>query len=230
MSLFSSKSRCQRIISLTLVFATWLLGAAGCGVSERVVLSMQGIDCATCGQKSAQRLRTTKGVKAARFHKGRVEIAVRYDPKKQSAETLSQIVQKLGYRVHVGPGKGRYLESAAASEALDVRTVTKPGSQLDIRTLLAKDKVTVVDFFAVWCGPCRKVDEYMLQRLNREQRLAYRRIDIDDWDSAIAKQYLGSAPELPYVLVFDKAGRQVGSLAGLDLPKLGGIIDKALDQ
>ena len=230
MNLSSVTNSWQRINSSILVFVVCLVAATGCGVSERVVLSMQGIDCATCGQKSAQRLRTTNGVKAARFHKGRVEIAVRYDPKKQSPETLSQIVQKLGYSVHVGPGKGRYLESAAASEALDVRTVTKPGSQLDIRTLLAKDKVTVVDFFAVWCGPCRKVDEYMLQRLGRDRRLAYRRIDIDDWDSAIAKQYLGSAPELPYVLVFDKAGRQVGSLAGLDLPKLGGIIDKALDQ
>ena len=57
--------------------------------------------------------------------------------------------------------------------------------------------------------------------------LAYRRIQIGDWDTPVAQRYLKNVSQLPFVIVYDAAGVKVKELAGLDLPSLDAAIAQA---
>ena len=77
------------------------------------------------------------------------------------------------------------------------------------------DKVTVVDFFADWCGPCRKLSP-ILEEVEQElsDRVKFTKINTDEnLDSA--KEYQVSG--LPTLLLF-KNGEVVERMVGL-MPK-----------
>ncbi len=110
----------------------------------------------------------------------------------------------------------------------DVATAVADGRDVpDVASLAVPAKVTIVDFFASWCPPCRDVDRHVVEMLGRRTDLAYRKLDIVDWDSPLAKHWLRSVPNLPYVIVLAPDGRQVDAISGLDLARLDAAIAKA---
>jgi len=81
--------------------------------------------------------------------------------------------------------------------------------------VLSHDGVIVVDFFANWCGPCRKLApilEEVEEELNTKVKFA--KINTDE-NLDMAKQYQVSG--LPTLMVFKK-GEAVERLVGL-MPK-----------
>jgi thiol-disulfide isomerase/thioredoxin len=85
----------------------------------------------------------------------------------------------------------------------------------------------VFDFYADWCGPCHDVDRHMHALLAQDKGLAYRRINIVSWDSEVAKHHLAGAKGLPFVIVFDKHGRELERISGVDLDALDRAIREA---
>ena len=85
---------------------------------------------------------------------------------------------------------------------------------------MVKGKVTVIDFSAIWCDPCRKLDDHMMGLVGKRSDVAYRKLDIGDWDTPLAQRYLKGVPSLPFVIVYDKTGQKAAEIAGLDLAKL----------
>ena len=81
--------------------------------------------------------------------------------------------------------------------------------------VINSDKLTVVDFYATWCGPCRKLSP-ILEEVETElnDRVNFAKIDTDDNIDA-AKVYQVSG--LPTLLVF-KNGEVVERMVGL-MPK-----------
>ena len=75
--------------------------------------------------------------------------------------------------------------------------------------------LTVVDFYADWCGPCRKLSP-IVEELEKdlENRVKFVKINTDD-NIESAKKYQVSG--LPTLLVF-KNGEVVGRMVGL-MPK-----------
>ena len=81
--------------------------------------------------------------------------------------------------------------------------------------VLDNEGLTVVDFFANWCGPCRKLSP-ILEEVERDlsDKVKFTKINTDDNIEA-AKKYQVSG--LPTLLVF-KGGEVVERMVGL-MPK-----------
>ena len=72
--------------------------------------------------------------------------------------------------------------------------------------------VTVVDFYADWCGPCKKLTPVLEQIANTNSDLNVFKVNIEDCND-LAMQY--SVRSIPY-LVFFKDGEKVSTLTGLN--------------
>lgn len=211
------------------------LGLAGCATSgvpadaATTVLSFEDLDCGDCGDHMARALIAVDGVYKTKFDKRRAELTVVADPK-LDVLAAAQKNKPSGeeWSLTAGAGKGRYKSWEKAPERADVLQVSSDGADVpDLTPHLAKGKVTLVDFSAKWCDPCRELDAHIVAQLGVRPDLAYRRLDIGDWDTPLAERYLRGVGKLPYVLVFDKTGARSGELSGLDLPALDALLDKA---
>jgi thiol-disulfide isomerase/thioredoxin len=109
----------------------------------------------------------------------------------------------------------------------DVRHIVQAGEALGaLEPHLAEARVTVFDFYADWCPPCRTLDEHLYARLRQGATFAIRKVNVVDWDSAVAQEWLKEVPELPFVIVYGQDGRKVTSLVGLQLEALDAAIER----
>jgi thiol-disulfide isomerase/thioredoxin len=115
-----------------------------------------------------------------------------------------------------------------APDGADVQRLVESGEDvpsLDPRAV--RGKVTIFDFYADWCGPCRHVDDHVFDLLKSRTDIAYRKLNIVSWETPLAKHYLAKAPSLPFVIVYGKDGKLVAAISGLDLNELDRSIARA---
>ncbi|KAF0990228.1 hypothetical protein HZS_4817 [Henneguya salminicola] len=91
--------------------------------------------------------------------------------------------------------------------------------------LKINEKLLVVDVFAEWCGPCKKLS-VVLDSLNTElkEKVKFVKIDADNNPGFMEKF---SIQALPTVIVF-KDGKEIDKVVGFSPDKLKSIIQKAL--
>jgi thiol-disulfide isomerase/thioredoxin len=222
----------RRFATIATVCAAAALASA-CGGSQvpqearTTVISIDKLDCGGCGDELAEKLGKQDGVYKASFDKRRAELTVVASP---GVDVLSSAKRHQGdeeYVLVLGAGKGTYLAWATPPEGADVATLSKDGADVPaLEPHLAKGKVTVMDFSASWCEPCRALDEHVLEVVGKRQDVAYRKLDVGDWDTPLAQRYLKGIANLPYVIVYDKNGQKVDAISGLDLKRLDAAIDK----
>jgi thiol-disulfide isomerase/thioredoxin len=110
----------------------------------------------------------------------------------------------------------------------DLVELSRAGEDVpDLAVHAVKGKVTLFDFYAVWCAPCRKIDAHVFAMLERRKDLAVRKLNVVSWETPLAERYLKSAPSLPYLLVYGRDGRRVQAIEGFDLAALDRAIEKA---
>lgn len=87
--------------------------------------------------------------------------------------------------------------------------ISKGGEEVDLSKLLVRGKITVVDFFAEWCGPCRALAPFLEQLPKQDSTVVVRKVDIVNWGTPVCSQY--SITSVPNMRVYDAQGRQVGA-------------------
>jgi thioredoxin 1 len=191
-----------------------------------VVISLQKISCQSCGAAVVKLLERQRGVESAEFDRDSVEIEVSYDPSLFDADDLTSLVHGAGYSAVVGGSEGSYAPALDFPEDLDVEWLSRVGEDADLEAGVVPGKVTVFDFYAVWCGPCREVDREMRSILESSSDVALRKLNVVDWSSPIAAHYLKRASALPYVVVYGTNGSKVDAIEGLNLKRLRRAIEK----
>ena len=96
---------------------------------------------------------------------------------------------------------GSTLGTAASVEPANFPVVTT-GEVVDLTSMLLEKTVTVFDFYAEWCPPCKKLDLSLkdLKSVYGDKLQVYK-LDIVNWDSALAKHH--GIRDLPYLIVYD---------------------------
>jgi thiol-disulfide isomerase/thioredoxin len=101
-----------------------------------------------------------------------------------------------------------------ADRGQQVEVITH-GAPVDITKHLALGNVTVVDFYADWCGPCREVSPSLEQMAKSDPQIALRKIDIVNWNTAVVRQY--NIHSIPQVNIYNRVGHLIGTVVGADI-------------
>jgi copper chaperone CopZ len=207
----------------TIVLAALLAVPAAARADATRVYSLQGADCESCAEKVRDELKKVKGVKKVDFDKEKVEITVRLTENVADADVVAA-VERAGLKAVVGAGHGAYLPVEKYPEGSDMKVLSPDGSAVGrLDKLRVPDKYTVFDVYADWCGPCRFVDTRLREIVSARKDVAVRKLNVVDFDTPLAKELGPRLDALPYVIVFDPAGKRT-DIVGADFGKL----DKAL--
>ncbi|WP_309896677.1 thioredoxin family protein [Archangium sp.] len=113
----------------------------------------------------------------------------------------------------------------------DLKKLSQAGEDVpELESHAVPGKVTVFDFYADWCPPCRKVDAHMFGLLNARGDVAYRKLNVVAWDSPLAKRHLAQVENLPYLVVYGKDGKLVRAVPGLNLEALDAAIKEGASR
>ncbi len=82
--------------------------------------------------------------------------------------------------------------------------------------------VVVIDFFATWCGPCKKIAPMYEQMANLYPSVVFLKVDVDE-SNEIAEAY--DIRAMPTFVVL-KDGARIGEVEGADLRSVGAILDR----
>ena len=87
-----------------------------------------------------------------------------------------------------------------------VRKINEDNFDLEI-----KDGVVVVDFFAIWCGPCKMLSP-IFENLSREmnEKVKFVKLDVDE-NIQVARRY--NINSIPTMMIF-KNGKAVDKIVG----------------
>ncbi|MCG2611175.1 thioredoxin domain-containing protein [Flavobacterium sp. SM15] len=119
---------------------------------------------------------------------------------KKAAAKLSEMGFKTIYEMD-----GGYMKWSAAHPS-GTKTEDKGMSKSDYEKLIASDKVVVINFFAEWCGPCKKMGPY-ISKMTKEYNGKAKIVRVDADKNKTLFNGLGYQ-ELPVVIVF-KNGKEV---------------------
>ena len=156
----------------------------------------------------------------------RDEFVINYRVEQISIDGLIEIVRKAGY-------SAKAVEDSAKPESADT-TGTKPTSDDPVFLAALKEaretnRPLVIDFYASWCGPCRK----MLEKTMPDPSVAplleqtvFLKVDTDVHpDLATAFSVSG----LPDIRILDPDGRQLRKLTGFqDAPSFRAVLTEIL--
>jgi len=148
----------------------------------------------------------------------------------QQAELRRKLTEeKNSYWTGHAPAKNQEAKLPAPAPVVAGRgqqaEVIAHGAQVDIAKHLALGNVTVVDFYADWCGPCRQLSPSLEQMARTDPEIALRKVDIVNWNTAVVKQF--NIHSIPHVNVYNRGGRLVGTVVGADVDKVKSYVAQA---
>jgi thiol-disulfide isomerase/thioredoxin len=95
----------------------------------------------------------------------------------------------------------------------DVTVAIEGGRAFELPSILAMGRVTLVDWYADWCKPCRKLDRELRTFAAARADVAVRKVDIVEWGSP-ASAHLSGLAGLPVLDVYGPDGRLIARLVG----------------
>jgi copper chaperone CopZ len=196
------------ILLLLCVPSTW--------AAERFSFTIIGIDCAACAKPILNALNGVPGVKNPQldWKQGRATVDL---PDGFNKAKLKDAITDLGFEAVFAGEKRAEFEPLPESvrKTLDIVTYLD-GKKVDPKKIVAPGKVTIIDFYGEWCGPCHLLDARLQHLQAKNRNFAVRRVDIGKWDNAAAAQLTHEfgAEGLPYVRVYDANGKYITSVTG----------------
>lgn len=197
--------------------------------ADRVqVFSVQGSECGNCEAEVAPYIKKIKDVKKWFFDSTKYEFTITLADNVSNEAVVAAFERQGCYRATLGAGQGAKPGTYKAEpypEGADVAVVTATGEEVGpLEKLRVHGKYTVLDFYADWCGPCRGVDKQLRGILSERTDVAVRKLNIVDFESPLARELGSKLKALPYVVVFDPAGKR-SEITGGNPEKLSAVLN-----
>ena len=196
--------------------------------ADTVTFKVIGIDCASCAPPVKKALASVAGVTNVKVDTeaktATVDVPSGFDKAK-----LREALSNAGFDATFPGEKRADIEPLPADIVKSLDIVRYDGkSALDIGKVLAHGKITIVDYYAGWCGPCNVLESRLERYMVAHPDLAIRRADIGKWNNAAAAQATHFGAEaLPYLRVYDAHGKFVASVTGGMWDEVLAAIEKA---
>lgn len=101
----------------------------------------------------------------------------------------------------------------------------KSKGDLDAKFVEAGDKLVVVDFFATWCGPCKRIAPLLESIADKnKEKLVVLKVDVDEVEELVGEYSIEVMP----TFVFKRKGAHIDTLVGSNETKLQDMIEKHL--
>jgi copper chaperone CopZ len=217
---------------------TALLAAAAITTSAHaavIVANIEGMSCSGCQTKVKDALEGLPFLGATEASLAREAACAELTGTMDEA-AFKRAIEDLGYTV----ATLREADACPASEAgkrrnwgnidgLDAQVISR-GESVDLALHAVEGKFTIVDFGAVWCGPCHAAEALLKGYLRGNPDTAVRAVvlDGDDPETSFshpaAHQYLMSAAGLPYFIVYNPSGKVI--YRGVDVVKVLKKVDR----
>jgi thioredoxin 1 len=85
------------------------------------------------------------------------------------------------------------------------------GTNENFKELINQDKITIVDFWAEWCGPCRMLGPILDNVAKERADIQVVKVDVDS-NSELSSEY--GIRSIPAVYIF-KNGEQINKFVGV---------------
>jgi copper chaperone CopZ len=196
--------------------------------ADTLTFKVIGIDCASCAPPVKKALASVAGVTSVKVDTeaktATVNVPAGFDKAK-----LREALSNAGFEASFPGEKESVIEPLPANVLKSLDIVRYDGkSALDIGKVLAAGKITIVDYYADWCGPCNVLESRLERYMVAHPNLAIRRADIGKWNNAAASQATHFGAEaLPYIRVYDAHGKFVAAVTGGMWDEVLAAIEKA---
>ncbi len=207
-----------------------LLGAMTAFGQKTFEFTVEGMSCETCARTATQVLQF-EGVLSAKVDFDTKKAVVVASDSITEADIKKALYTHSNFEAHFEGDTRVEPLSEAEKAGLDIRSLP-PGEKIKFKKETVDGKVTIFDFTARWCGPCRIYSPKVERLLLKYPGLALREVDILEWDSALGKQLTSefNMPSLPFTLVFDSHGKRIGKVVGNRIEELEAIVLNIIPQ
>lgn len=88
--------------------------------------------------------------------------------------------------------------------------------------IIRQPRLTVVDFHAVWCGPCKTIAPHLQRLADEKKNSTFLKVDVDQAQEIAAEYRIRAMP----TFLFFKNGQQVDMLEGADIQRLQSLVQQ----
>jgi len=189
-----------------------VLGGAFAIADEPLKFTVVGIDCEACAPPILKALKSLPDVQNPRLDwkagTATVDVPAGYD-----REKIRTALKDIGFEA-VFDGEDRADLKPLPEEVvarLDIAPAGR-GEKIDLARVVVPGKVTVVDYWAQWCGPCR-VLEPVVEAIARENvgRLRVVKVDADEATGVAARYRVRGLPTVVAFADGKEVNRHVGA-------------------
>lgn len=186
--------------------------------------TIEGMSCTGCANSSQKTLLKLKGVDSA-FVDFDTKQAIVYAGGKLDEESIKKAISAINFEALFDNDKIVEPLTENEKKGLDIEMV-KGGNKMDFKKYLAKGKITLFDFYADWCAPCKLYSPKLERLLLENPGLALRKVDLVSWESELAKQLTKAykLPSLPFTLLFDENGKLINKVEGNNIEQVKNIL------